>query len=84
MDCVSTGNAYTLNAMTRNPWVPSPTQAKLLAALREADSERKASDARYRALLAECSAAQIPIARIAAEVDVERKTIYRHLGRPMK
>jgi hypothetical protein len=70
--------------MSRSPWVPNPTQEVLLATLRAAAEERKRCDERYRELLAECALAEIPIARIATEVSVERKTIYRHLGRPMK
>lgn len=42
------------------------------------------AEAEYRDLLADCKAAEIPIARMADELKVERKTIYRHLGHRMK
>ena len=74
--------------MPRSPWSPSGEQAELLAALRKAADERdralRALDADVRAKLAACADADIPIARLAEELKVERKTIYRHLGRPMK
>jgi len=51
--------------------------------LRRAARQRAALDARYREILAECAAAEIPVKAMADEVGVERKTVYRHLGRSM-
>jgi len=70
--------------MARSPWAPDAGQAQLLAHLKAAAEEREKAEVKYRKLLADCEAAKIPIARLAEELDVERKTIYRHLGRPMK
>ncbi len=67
----------------RHPWTPDARQAKLLAMLRRAARQRAALDARYREILAECAAAEIPVKAMADEVGVERKTVYRHLGRSM-
>lgn len=62
----------------------SPEQKRLLAALKRAHAAIGEADERYRAKLAECDAAGIPIRQLAQELHIERKTIYRHLGRPMK
>jgi hypothetical protein len=70
--------------VARPPWAPDDKQAKLLAALKRAATDRDKAEATYRELLAKCAEADIPILRLSDELGVERKTIYRHLGRPMK
>ena len=70
--------------MPRSPFTPSKAQAELLAALRHAAEERDAAEARYRQILAACEEAGIPITRLADELGVQRKTVYRHLGQQMK
>jgi hypothetical protein len=67
----------------RPPWTPDDDQKKLLAALKRAHAKMGDAEAEYKRLLAECAAADIPVARLADTVEVERKTIYRHLGRSM-
>lgn len=70
--------------VARSPWTPNPRQSDLLAMLKRAAEKVGQAEAEYRALLADCKKADIPIARLAEELKVERKTIYRHLGHPMK
>jgi transcriptional regulator of acetoin/glycerol metabolism len=70
--------------MPRSPWSPNSDQTRLLAALHRAAEKRAAAEAELRAALAACEQADIPIARLAKELGVERKTVYRYLGRPMK
>jgi hypothetical protein len=69
--------------VAKPPWTPTPQQAKLWAAYKRALRAREDAEATYRKILAECDAAGIPIAHLADEAKVQRKTIYRHLGRTM-
>lgn len=70
--------------MPRSPWSPNADQTRLLAALKRDAEAREKAEEQYRTRLAECEQAGIPIRRLADELGVERKTVYRHLGRPMK
>lgn len=54
---------------------------RLLAALKRAAKRRDEAEAKYREELAACAGADVPIARLAEELDTERKTVYRHPGR---
>lgn len=67
----------------RAPFTPSDDQRKKLAALKWAHHKAAEAEAEYKALLAECAEADIPIARLAQELGIQRKTVYRHLGRSM-
>lgn len=69
--------------VARSPWVPDDSQRELLARVKAAAQEIAEAEARYKALLTACEESDIPIAHIAAELGVQRKTIYRHLGRSM-
>jgi hypothetical protein len=69
--------------MARAPWAPNDEQKKMLAALKALARRRDAVEAAYKKQLAECAAAGIPVARLADDLAVERKTVYRHLGRSM-
>lgn len=69
--------------MARPPWSPDDSQKKLIAAVKRAARKRADAEAEYKEALAAAAAADVPIARLAEELDVERKTVYRHLGRSM-
>lgn len=69
--------------MPRAAWTPDENQQKLLAAVKRAAKKRDEAEAEYRRILAQCGEAEIPVARLSEELQVERKTIYRHLGRSM-
>lgn len=64
-------------------FAPDDVQAELLAALKRAFIEKGAAESKYKKLLAHCAEADIPVAKLASELQVQRKTIYRHLGRSM-
>ncbi len=69
--------------MPKTPFAPDDNQKRLLAALKRAHKKAVDSEAEYKQVLAECAAAEIPVAKLAEEVGAQRKTIYRHLGRSM-
>ena len=69
--------------VARPPWTPDAEQAKLLATLAAAAESREKAEAAYREALAECAAADVPVKVLAERLNVERKTVYRHLGRSM-
>lgn len=70
--------------MARPIFSPDDHQARVLRKLRELASQRKDIEEATDRAIAEADQAQIPIAHIAKEAEVTRKTVYRHLGRPMK
>lgn len=69
--------------MPKAAYTPSDEDREMLAALEEAHAEVGRVTAKYRQILADCAARGIPVAKLAETVKVERKTIYRHLGRSM-
>lgn len=69
--------------VARPPWTPDAEQAKLLAVLEAAAAAREKAEAAYRDALAKCAAADVPIKILAERLEIERKTVYRHLGRSM-
>jgi hypothetical protein len=70
--------------MARPSFAPDAAQQRILAALAELATQRAADEARLTDLLRQAEAAGIPILTIAESADVERKTVYRRLGRPMR
>lgn len=69
--------------MSRAAFTPNDDQRNLLAALRLVHRKAAEAEAEYKRLLAECAEADIPIAKLAQELGIQRKTVYRHLGRSM-
>ncbi len=67
----------------RAAWTPDEEQKKLIAAIKRAKKKWDEAEVEYKALLAKGGDAGIPVAHLSKELDVERKTIYRHLGRSM-
>lgn len=73
--------------MSRPPWTPDDTRRKKLDKLIRLAERRDALDAEYRALLTELadpSGDAVPVSHIAERLRLTRKTVYRHLGKPMK
>jgi AcrR family transcriptional regulator len=68
----------------RPPFEPDDQQQKVLRALASLAEQRRIIDTETDKLMAEAERLNIPIDRIAKEVKVTRKTVYRHLGKPMK
>lgn len=66
---------------------PNAEVAAEIAAAVELFRQREAIDAQYRAAIAKLADREtgrgVPIAHLATELGVERKTVYRHLGRSM-
>lgn len=69
--------------VARAAWTPNEEQKKLMAAIKRAKRKWDDAEVEYKALLAKGGEAEIPVAHLAQELSVERKTIYRHLGRSM-
>jgi transcriptional regulator of acetoin/glycerol metabolism len=70
--------------VARAAFEPNDEQKKLLVALKRAATKAAEADTAYRAALAAAAESGVPVARLAADLDVERKTVYRHLGRTMQ
>lgn len=70
--------------MPRPTWEPTPEQKKLIRALRRSIAKTRAAQAEQLRVAAECDAGGIPIVHLATELGVERKTVYRLLGRPVE
>lgn len=65
-------------------FTPSEENQRKIARAKDAARRRDEADAEYRELLAELHNEDgVPVAHLAKEFDVERKTLYRHLGRSM-
>lgn len=82
---MSTGNSYPV-VMPRPEWVPDEVRRRKLDKLVRLARRRDALDAEYRTLLAELAdpnGDNVPIKQLAERLQVTRKTVYRHLGRPM-
>lgn len=56
----------------------------MLLALANLAAQRQAIDEQTDKLIAEAGRLKVPIDRIAKTAQLARKTIYRHLGKPMK
>ena len=69
--------------MAKPFWEPTPEQRRILAAIKRAAAKRDEAEAAYRRQLAVGTEAAIPITYIAEALGVERKTVYRHLGKKM-
>jgi transcriptional regulator of acetoin/glycerol metabolism len=69
--------------MPRPAFAPNDEQRRTLDALARLAARRAKLDQEMDALIAKADAQGIPVATIADRAKVQRKTIYRHLGRPM-
>lgn len=70
--------------MARPAFTPDDEQGKTLAVLARIAAARAKLDAEADEAIHLANDQHIPIARIAETLNVERKTVYRHLGRQMK
>lgn len=70
--------------MPRPVFAPDAQQRRTLDALARLAVRREADDAKLTELIAAADAQGIPILAIAESAAVERKTVYRRLGRPMR
>jgi CRP-like cAMP-binding protein len=70
--------------MPRPVFAPDAAQRRILDALAKLAARRAADDAKLTELVEQADAAAVPIAVIAESAAVERKTVYRRLGRPMR
>jgi hypothetical protein len=70
--------------MPRPPFTPNDDQRRILQALGELAARRAVDDAELTRLIVQADEQNIPVAAIAEGAAVERKTIYRRLGRPMR
>ena len=68
----------------RPAWTASTSQERVLNDLASAATQLRGIDAAIETLTLEAADAGIPISWIAEHAAVTRKTVYRHLGRPMK
>ncbi len=74
--------------VARQKWSPpTPEVQERIDAVVRLYQEKQEAERRYKEALAELTDTEredyVPIAHIAERLDVERKTIYRHLGRSM-
>lgn len=67
----------------RAAWTPDDEQKKIIAAIKRAKKKWDDAEVEYKELLAKGGDAGVPVAHLSQELGVERKTIYRHLGRSM-
>lgn len=70
--------------MARPTFSPNDDQRTVLDALQRVAQKRARVDEETDRLIAEADQLAIPIKQIAEHARLTRKTIYRHLGRPMK
>jgi hypothetical protein len=70
--------------MARPPFAPDADQRRILDALTRLAERRAADDAKLTQLIEQATAAGIPVLAIAEHANVERHTVYRRLGRPMR
>lgn len=71
----------------RPKWAPSEAQRTAVEETVRLYRQAQAAKAEYKALLAELvdpKADDVPVVYLAKRLNIERKTIYRHAGRPMK
>ncbi|MFI5895697.1 hypothetical protein ACIA5D_36940 [Actinoplanes sp. NPDC051513] len=72
--------------MARQKWIPTPEQDQRIQAAVELHQQQQEIEAQYKKALAELADPDgdaVPIAHLAERLGVERKTVYRHLGRSM-
>ncbi|GGM52466.1 hypothetical protein ACFFX1_55555 [Dactylosporangium sucinum] len=65
----------------RRGFRPNAAQEAKLVKIRQAWAEREAARGEYRRLLIACGEAGVPVLYLSRELGVERKTLYRQLGR---
>ncbi|MFC6017193.1 helix-turn-helix domain-containing protein [Plantactinospora solaniradicis] len=70
--------------MPRPTFTPDDAQRATLDAIARLARRREKLDKEMDELIAKAAQQEIPIATIADRAGVERKTVYRHLGRPMR
>lgn len=78
-------------AWGRPTWQPTEVQADILHKMAAATADRKRIEAEIRSVTAQLGQAfvesevcGIPVSWMAEAANVTRKTVYRHLGKPMK
>lgn len=74
--------------VARQKWTPpTPAVQERIDAVVRLYQEQKEAERRYKEALADLTDTTredfVPIAHIAERLEVERKTVYRHLGRSM-
>lgn len=69
----------------KGKWTPDESLDQRISALVEKYRKVAEADAEYRAELKRLAQPNgpVPIAHLAERLDLERKTVYRHLGRSM-
>jgi hypothetical protein len=70
--------------MPKPAFTPDEEQHRTLAALARLARRRASDDAELTRLIELADGQGIPVAAIAEGAHVERKTVYRRLGRPMR
>ncbi len=70
--------------MPRPAFVPDAKQRRILTALARLAVRRAHDEEMLTQFLTEAAELGIPVAVMAESADVERKTVYRRLGHPMK
>ena len=83
---LGTLDRYAQRVPTKRYSPPDAATAKRIDSVVALFREQQEVEARYKAALAELTAKDgdaVPIAHIAERLGVERKTVYRHLGRSM-
>lgn len=70
--------------MPRPVFAPNGAQRDILTALARVAEQRARVDAETDKLIKQADALAVPISKIAEHAKVTRKTVYRHLGKPMK
>lgn len=70
--------------MPRPAFTPNKQQQRILTALERLAQRRAHDEEMLTQFLTEAAELGIPIAVMAESADVERKTVYRRLGHPMR
>lgn len=70
--------------MPRPPFEPDDNQKRILDALKRLAEQRQLLDEQTDGFIVEAGRRKIPIDWIAKAANYTRKTVYRHLGKPMK
>lgn len=70
--------------MPRPVFDPDDAQRAILDEMKRLAGDRTRVNSRLDALIVRAAGVGIPIDHIARAADVTRKTVYRHLGRPMR
>lgn len=84
---MGTVSGYSQRVAKQRYTPPSDEVAAEIAAAVELFRQKQEIDAKYREAIAKLADREtgraVPIAYLAAQLGVERKTVYRHLGRSM-